>query len=124
MAKPRKHFLYRQFDRYGRLLYVGVSISALARHMQHSTTSHWSNQIVRVEIERFRTAAAALAAETAAIIKERPRYNKMIVANASGGRPRLEDRDKTLKATKPWAALGMSERTWYRRQAEKRKAAR
>jgi hypothetical protein len=36
------------------------------------------------------------------------------------GRPRIEDRDKTLAATKPWLALGMSERTWFRRQAEKR----
>lgn len=36
------------------------------------------------------------------------------------GRPRIEDRDKTLAALKPWAALGMSERTWYRRQQEKR----
>lgn len=37
------------------------------------------------------------------------------------GRPRLEDRDKTLAARKPWAALGMSESTWRRRQAEKAK---
>lgn len=34
------------------------------------------------------------------------------------GRPRLEVRDKTHKATKPWEKLGMSERTWYRRQKE------
>lgn len=40
------------------------------------------------------------------------------------GRPRIEDRDKTLAATKPWLALGMSERTWYRRQAEARKGKR
>jgi hypothetical protein len=31
-----------------------------------------------------------------------------------------EDRDKTLAATKPWEAAGMSRRTWYRRQAEQR----
>lgn len=37
------------------------------------------------------------------------------------GRPRLEDRDKTLKATKPWFDRGMSERTWYRRKAEEKK---
>lgn len=36
------------------------------------------------------------------------------------GRPRIEVAHKTLAATKPWAALGMSERTWFRRQAEKR----
>ena len=37
------------------------------------------------------------------------------------GRPRIEDRGKTLAATRPWEALGMSERTWYRRQAERRR---
>jgi hypothetical protein len=37
------------------------------------------------------------------------------------GRPRLEDRAKTIEARKPWLKLGMSRRTWYRRQAEKRK---
>ena len=38
------------------------------------------------------------------------------------GRPRIEDQDKTLAATKPWLALGMSRATWYNRQAEQRKA--
>jgi hypothetical protein len=37
------------------------------------------------------------------------------------GRPRIEDRAKTIEARKPWLKLGMSRRTWYRRQAEKRK---
>lgn len=36
------------------------------------------------------------------------------------GRPRIEDRDKTLKARKPWIALDMSRSTWFRRQAEKK----
>ena len=40
---------------------------------------------------------------------------------ARTGRPRIEDRARTIEARKPWLALGMSRRTWYRRQAEKRK---
>ena len=36
------------------------------------------------------------------------------------GRPRLEERDQTIEARKPWIELGMSRTTWYRRQAEKR----
>ncbi len=36
------------------------------------------------------------------------------------GRPRIEDRANTIEARKPWLKLGMSRRTWYRRQAEKR----
>lgn len=35
---------------------------------------------------------------------------------AKRGRPRLEDRQTTLKVTKPWEKLLMSERTWYRRK--------
>ena len=34
------------------------------------------------------------------------------------GRPRLEDRPATIEAQAPWIALGMSRRTWYRRQKE------
>lgn len=36
------------------------------------------------------------------------------------GRPRIEDKDKTIEAAAPWIAMGMSRRSWYRRQAEKR----
>jgi hypothetical protein len=36
------------------------------------------------------------------------------------GRPRIEDRAKTIEARAPWLKLGMSRRTWYRRQAERR----
>jgi len=36
------------------------------------------------------------------------------------GRPRIEDRAKTIEARQPWLKLGMSRRTWYRRQAEQR----
>jgi hypothetical protein len=32
-----------------------------------------------------------------------------------------DDRARTLEAKKPWLKLEMSRRTWYRRQAEKRK---
>jgi hypothetical protein len=42
------------------------------------------------------------------------------VAPAKKGRARLEDRRSTIEATKPWEALGMSRRTWYRRRKEKR----
>ena len=40
---------------------------------------------------------------------------------ARKGRPRIEDRANTNEAKKPWLKLGMSRRTWYRRQAEQRK---
>ena len=46
-----------------------------------------------------------------------PGFNRRAVKK---GRPRIEDRARTNEAKKPWLKLGMSRRTWYRRQAEKR----
>jgi hypothetical protein len=43
-------------------------------------------------------------------------------AHRKTGRPRIEDRAKTIEAKKPWLKLGTSRRTWYRRKAEKRAA--
>jgi hypothetical protein len=37
------------------------------------------------------------------------------------GRPRIEEIGNGNEAKKPWFKLNMSRRTWYRRQAEKRK---
>ena len=45
-----------------------------------------------------------------------------MVAIRKTGRPRIEDRANTREARKPRLKLGMSRRTWYRRQAEKRAA--
>jgi hypothetical protein len=43
-----------------------------------------------------------------------------VSAKAKTGRPRIEDKSKTLMATKPWLAMGMSRSTWYLRQREER----
>jgi hypothetical protein len=67
--------LYRHFDDEGRLLYVGISLSAITRLAQHRSASHWSRAIVRVEIEHFDTRREALMAEAKAIIEERPLHN-------------------------------------------------
>lgn len=68
-------WLYRMFDAHDNLLYVGISKSAFARFEQHSHDKPWINQVVRWEREQYPTRAAALVAEKAAIIAERPRYN-------------------------------------------------
>ena len=73
--------VYRYFDDGGRLLYVGISICAVARLFQHTAKSHWIRHVARVEIKRFPTRMAAVRAEWAAIRDERPLYNKL-------GRPR------------------------------------
>lgn len=44
-----------------------------------------------------------------------------VPGEAKRGRPRIENKEQTIMALKPWLALGMSRSTWYSRQAEKRK---
>jgi hypothetical protein len=72
-----KTSLYRHFDADGRLLYVGVALSALYRLSQHRIESHWFNTIAWVEIEHHRSRAHALYAEAIAIREEKPMHNKM-----------------------------------------------
>jgi hypothetical protein len=67
--------LYRHFDRAGKLLYVGVSLSAVSRLAEHLNGSGWAQQIARVDIETFESRTEALRAERLAIIKEAPAYN-------------------------------------------------
>ena len=42
----------------------------------------------------------------------------MLGKKAKRGRPRIGDGGKTLKTTKPWEKLGMSQSTWDRRRRE------
>lgn len=59
----------------GRLLYVGCSLSAVARLAQHRDHATWFADIARVEIEKFPTREAALKAEVGAIVAEQPAHN-------------------------------------------------
>jgi predicted DNA-binding transcriptional regulator AlpA len=70
-----KTSLYRHFDKTGRLLYVGVSLSAMRRLSEHSGNSAWAASIARVTIEHFQTREQALDAERLAVRAERPLYN-------------------------------------------------
>lgn len=74
------HHLYRHFDKDNTLLYVGTSLSALARLQQHKSASPWFAEIAVVQVESFRAREEAITAERAAIEKERPKYNTKWVA--------------------------------------------
>ena len=84
-----------------------------------------SVKIPSAEVKRSRE----LPTSTLPVPRQGPKTRKAKVPASKGvgtkkskskGRPRLEDRDKTIEAQKPWVAAKMSRRTWYRRQAEKR----
>ena len=73
MVTPTK--LYRHFDKDGKLLYVGISLNAVARLAQHKNHSHWFNEIASVTIESFDSRNEALFAETRAVQNEKPIHN-------------------------------------------------
>jgi len=67
--------LYRHFNSENKLLYVGVSASAVYRLGQHAEHSDWFKAISRVSIEHFEDRKSALGAEREAIIREKPLHN-------------------------------------------------
>lgn len=67
--------LYRHFDAAGSLLYVGISLSPLARLSAHGDGSHWAQAISRVTMEWFPDRKSALDAELKAIREELPAHN-------------------------------------------------
>jgi hypothetical protein len=70
----KETILYRHFSKDNRLLYVGISISVMARLQQHKL-SPWWRDISYIMFERFSSCAIAKAAERMAIEKENPLYN-------------------------------------------------
>lgn len=75
----RVPYVYRFFDENERLLYVGYSIDPVQRFKQHSkakSSRRWWPLQRRVTLMRFDTEAEGLAAENAAILTEKPIYNR------------------------------------------------
>ena len=63
------------FDADDRLLYVGISLSAVLRFTQHKATARWHKDVVTIKIEKHPTRAAALQAEADPIRTEKPVHN-------------------------------------------------
>lgn len=80
--------LYRYFDRYNHLLYVGITGSGSGRMHGHSSSSRWWGKVHHSTFKHYRTRELAAAAEIEAIKAERPRYN--IMHRAWGIRPLYE----------------------------------
>lgn len=67
--------LYRHYDGGGALLYVGISLSVVARLAQHRDSSRWYDRIAKVTVEWFDNRRDALRAEGNAILIEKPEFN-------------------------------------------------
>lgn len=68
-------YLYHHYSASNELLYVGISLSAVARLSQHRN-SEWYDEIARVQIEKMRTREHAKFIEALEIYHFKPRYNK------------------------------------------------
>lgn len=70
------HYVYRLFDRRGRLIYVGCSKDPQKRMRQHSADHRWwYDRVYSMTTETFPGRAAALVAERLAIETEHPSCN-------------------------------------------------
>lgn len=69
--------LYRFLDANDRLLYIGISLNAVQRAVNHRNQKNWWNDVNRMDIEHLncQTRDQAEAIEAAAIIAERPLHN-------------------------------------------------
>lgn len=70
--------LYRYYDRQSRLLYVGISKSAVVRAMQHEQTARWWDSWASMTRTVYPTRELAHAAERYAIFHERPLFNVLL----------------------------------------------
>jgi len=76
--------LYWIFDSAGLLIYVGVSDDPVARFGQHASTAAWWSIAARHEVQWYRTRDEAEAAETAAIRRYDPYFNRAHSINPPG----------------------------------------
>jgi len=69
--------LYRMFHN-DELLYVGISMSPIARWKQHQGDKDWFTEITHITVEHYETRLQVAIAESLAIEAEKPKYNKVM----------------------------------------------
>jgi excinuclease UvrABC nuclease subunit len=75
MSEPVGPTVYRVYDEWDRLIYVGSTKQIAKRLVGHRYMSWWSGLTARVDVEHFDTMDEARAAEMEAIRTEDPAYN-------------------------------------------------
>lgn len=67
--------VYRAFDEHGTLLYVGTSVSAINRLIEHRSNSGWYDGFATLTKISYPSPHEAFAAEQEALATENPRFN-------------------------------------------------
>ena len=78
--------VYRFFDAWGRLAYIGSTIHLKSRVAEHKRCAHWFREPMRIEVEACETKADASARERAAILRDQPPGNRQLVTGDWHGR--------------------------------------
>jgi hypothetical protein len=73
--RRREHFVYRAFESFGQLLYVGCTRSVDQRRYEHSRWSEWYQFAARCHISGPYTYTVARRIESTAISTESPYFN-------------------------------------------------
>lgn len=66
----RPHYVYRCYDRAGRLLYLGCTYNPRKRLAEHRSTSSWFAEVARTELVEYPDGASGFAAEAEAHASE------------------------------------------------------
>ncbi|MEP2955550.1 MAG: helix-turn-helix domain-containing protein [Sulfitobacter sp.] len=69
--------LYRHYDEAGVCLYIGITDDLSTRDKDHAKGADWHKLVARSETQWFNSRVEARAAETRAILQERPAHNRM-----------------------------------------------
>ena len=95
-----KTALYRHFDKFGTLLYVGIAGDLRKRDKQHAVGAAFAGEIATTQTEWFDERGEAISAERRAILKERPIYNSQKYTGSpsanSGWRKFMSDRSDEM----------------------------
>lgn len=71
----KPHSLYRMYDTYGILYYIGITMRQSHRMHEHQRAKWWWHLITDIKVEHFPDRETALKAEELAIRSEKPEYN-------------------------------------------------
>lgn len=82
--------VYRAFDAFGALLYVGCSMNVGQRVAGHQAASAWWGEVATITVAHFPNRDEALAAESRAIAEEMPLHN---IVGASATRTAADIRE-------------------------------
>ena len=75
-------WLYKYYNKNGRLLYIGASSFPLNR-MWHTNRRYWGEEILTAWMKLYPTRLGALRAEKKAIENEKPKYNIVHATNGN-----------------------------------------